>query len=176
MSSNQQPVILGKIGASYGIKGWLKITAYTEPMESIFDYSPWLICEQGEWREIGVEQWRFHGKSIVAQLAGVDSREQAQAMTHCEIAILPEQMQALSNDEFYWRDLIGCDVISTQGYHMGKVEQILETGANDVLVVKANAKDAFGKGERLIPFVTEQFVTQVELSSKQIIVDWDPNF
>ncbi len=177
MSSNQQPIVLGKIGACYGVKGWMKITAYTESMEGIFDYSPWLLFEQGKWREVKVSQWRIHGgKAVVAELEGITTREQAQALTNCEIAILPEQMGNLPEDEFYWRDLIGCEVVNTKGYNMGKVDQILETGSNDVLVVKANAKDAFGKGERMIPFVTEQFIIKVDSEAKQILVDWDPDF
>lgn len=97
-------------------------------------------------------------------------------LTNCEIAILPEQMDALPEDEFYWRDLIGCEVVNTTGYNMGIVDQIVETGSNDVLLVKANAKDSFGKVERMIPFVPEQFIKTVDVQGKQILVDWDPDF
>jgi 16S rRNA processing protein RimM len=176
MSSNQQPVVLGKLGASYGIKGWMKITTYTDSVEGIFDYSPWLIKEKGEWREAKVLQWRFQGKAVVAEIEGVTTREHAQELTNCEIGITPEQMGELPEDEFYWRDLIGCEVVNTNGYNMGKVQEIVETGSNDVLLVKANAKDGFGKTERMIPFVTEQFIKQVDLTAKQILVDWEPDF
>lgn len=176
MSSQQAPVVLGKLGSSHGIKGWLKITSYTNSVEDIFDYSPWLIKEQGEWREVKVLQWRFQGKALIAELEGVTTRDQAQMLTNCEIAIDAEQMKDLPEDEFYWRDLIGCEVVNTKGYNMGKVEQIVETGSNDVLLVKANAKDGFGKTERMIPFVTEQFIQSVDLTAKQILVDWDPDF
>ncbi|MBE7215321.1 ribosome maturation factor RimM [Shewanella benthica] len=176
MSSKQEPVVLGKLGSSHGIKGWLKITTYTDSVEGIFDYSPWLIKEQGEWREVKVLQWRFQGKAVVASLEGVETRDQAQMLTNCEIAVTPQQMETLPEDEFYWRDLIGCEVVNTKGYNMGKVQEIVETGSNDVLLVKANVKDGFGKAERMIPFVTEQFIIEVNLTEKQIIVDWDPDF
>ncbi|ACJ30449.1 MULTISPECIES: ribosome maturation factor RimM [Shewanella] len=176
MSSKQEPVVLGKLGSSHGIKGWLKITTYTDSVEGIFDYSPWLLKEQGEWREVKVLQWRMQGKAVVACLEGVETRDQAQALTNCEIAVTPEQMEVLPEDEFYWRDLIGCEVVNTKGYNMGKVQEIVETGSNDVLLVKANAKDGFGKAERMIPFVTEQFIQKVDLTAKQILVDWDPDF
>ncbi|AQS37577.1 16S rRNA processing protein RimM [Shewanella psychrophila] len=176
MSSKQEPVVLGKLGSSHGIKGWLKITTYTDSVEGIFDYSPWLIKEQGEWREVKVLQWRFQGKAVVASLEGVETRDQAQMLTNCEIAVTPQQMETLPEDEFYWRDLIGCEVVNTKGYNMGKVQEIVETGSNDVLLVKANAKDGFGKAERMIPFVTEQFIVEVNLTEKQITVDWDPDF
>ena len=176
MSSNPEPVVLGKIGAPYGVKGWVKITSYTESVEGIFDYSPWLLNRQGEWVEIKLVKWRWHGKSVVALLDGLETREQAQVLTHCEIGIAPDQMKDLPENEFYWRDLIGCEVTNLKGYHMGVVEQVLETGSNDVLQVKANARDSFGKAERLIPFVTEQFIKSVDVSAKQIQVDWDPDF
>ena len=176
MSSKQEPVVLGKLGSSHGIKGWLKITTYTDSVEGIFDYSPWLLKDQGEWREVKVLQWRMQGKAVVACLEGVETRDQAQALTNCEIAVTPEQMEVLPEDEFYWRDLIGCEVVNTKGYNMGKVQEIVETGSNDVLLVKANAKDGFGKAERMIPFVTEQFIQKVDLTAKQILVDWDPDF
>ncbi|WP_394200107.1 ribosome maturation factor RimM [Shewanella waksmanii] len=176
MTSQQAPVVLGKLGSSHGIKGWLKITSYTNSVEDIFDYSPWLVKEQGEWREVKVLQWRVQGKALIAELEGVTTRDRAQMLTNCEIAIAAEQMKDLPEDEFYWRDLIGCEVVNTKGYNMGKVEQIVETGSNDVLLVKANAKDGFGKTERMIPFVTEQFIQSVDLTAKQILVDWDPDF
>lgn len=176
MSSKLQPVVLGKLGSSHGIKGWLKITAYTDSVEGIFDYSPWLINEQGKWREVKVLQWKPQGKAVIAELDGVTNRDQAQMLTNCEIGIWPEQMKALDDDEFYHRDLIGCEVTNKNGYNMGVVDQIVETGSNDVLLVKANAKDAFGKAERLIPFVPEQFILNVDVQGKQITVDWDPDF
>jgi 16S rRNA processing protein RimM len=176
MSSNQEPVVLGKLGSSHGIKGWLKITSYTDSVEGIFDYSPWLIKEQGVWREIKVAQWRFQGSAIVAEFESVTTREHAQMLTNCEIAIMPEQMKELDDNDFYHRDLIGCEVTNVNGYNMGIVEQIVATGSNDVLLIKANAKDAFGKAERMIPFVPEQYIKQVDLQGKQILVDWDPDF
>ena len=176
MSTDPKIIILGKLGSTYGVKGWMRITAYTDSVEGIFDYSPWLINEQGKWREIEVTQWRFQGKAVVANLEGVDDMDGAQRLTNCEIGIHSEQMNNLPEDEFYWRDLIGCEVINTKGYNMGKVDQVVETGSNDVLLVKANAKDAFGKGERMIPFVTEQFIKEVSISAKQIVVDWEPDF
>ncbi len=176
MNNNQQPVILGKVGASHGVKGWIKITAYTDSVKGIFDYSPWLLKENGQWREVKVADWRQQGKAVIALLDGVENREQAQLLTHCEIGVLSEKIQQLPEGEFYWKDLIGCEVTNTKGYNMGHVEQLLETGSNDVLHVKANIKDAFGKKERLIPFVPEQFIIEINVQEKKILVDWDPDF
>jgi 16S rRNA processing protein RimM len=79
-------------------------------------------------------------------------------------------------DDFYWRDLIGCQVKTDKGYDLGIVTEIMETGSNDVLVVKANSNDAFGQKERLIPFIEQQVISNVDITSKLITVNWQPDF
>jgi 16S rRNA processing protein RimM len=174
--STQDHVIVGKLGASYGIKGWLKVFSYTEDAESIFAYQPWLIKVKGEWKAVHVEAWKRHGQGIVAKLEGLNVREDAQMLTNAEVAVLAEQLPALSDEEFYWRELFGMTVVTTDGYDLGKVTDILETGSNDVLVVKANLKDAFGQKERLIPFLDEQVIKSIDRTAQRIEVDWDPGF
>ncbi|KAA1461413.1 ribosome maturation factor RimM, partial [Enterobacter hormaechei] len=87
-----------------------------------------------------------------------------------------EQLPELDTGDYYWKDLIGCQVISTAGYNLGTVNDMMETGSNDVMVVKANLKDAFGVKERLIPFLDGQVIKKVDLATKTIEVDWDPGF
>ena len=103
-------------------------------------------------------------------------REEAQLLTNFEIAIDPAVLPELPEDEFYWRDLIGMQVVTDNGYDLGTVSDMLETGSNDVLVVKANLKDAFGQKERLIPFLEEQVIKLIDREAQRIEVDWDPGF
>ena len=93
-----------------------------------------------------------------------------------EISILEAQLPALEQGDFYWRDLIGSKVVTVSGYDLGKVEQLFETGANDVLMVKANVNDAFGAKQRMIPYLMEQVIKSVDLEANIITVDWDPGF
>jgi 16S rRNA processing protein RimM len=176
MSQEQAKFIAGKLGAPYGIKGWLKVHSFTDDPEGIFDFSPWLIVQQGSLKTIEVADWRRHNKGFIAKLAGVDDRDQANVLTNAEIAVQENQLPNLPDGEFYWRDLIGMSVVTDKGYDMGKVDDLMETGSNDVLVVKANANDGFGKGERLIPFLTESVVLNVDKDERIITVDWEPNF
>jgi 16S rRNA processing protein RimM len=176
MSQENKPVVAGKLGAPYGIKGWLKVHSFTDDPEGIFDFSPWLIGQQGNWQAIEVTDWRRHNKSFIAKLANVEDRDQANLLTNYEIAIYESQLPDLPEGEFYWRDLIGLSVVTDKGYDLGKVDDLMETGSNDVLVVKANAKDAFGQGERLIPYLTDTVVLNVDLNEGIITVDWDPSF
>ncbi len=170
------PLVLGKLGAAYGIRGWLKVFSSTEEASSIFDYQPWVIQYAGKWQQIELESWRHHNQDMIIKISGIDDRDAATLLTHCEIVVDSTQLPDLAEGDFYWKDLMGCRVINLQGYEMGKVIDLMETGSNDVLVVKANLKDAFGARERLIPFLNEQVIRKVDLTSSIIEVDWDPGF
>lgn len=174
--SEEEKVVVGKLGASYGIRGWLKVFSFTEQAESIFAYEPWYIKVRGEWRQLELEDWKRHGQGFIGKLKTLDSREDAQALTNAEIAVSADALPPLSDKEFYWRELFEMEVLTTKGYHLGKVTDILETGSNDVLVVAANPKDAFGQKERLIPFLDEQVIKHIDRNAQRIEVDWDPGF
>ncbi|MEF1227554.1 ribosome maturation factor RimM [Vibrio fortis] len=126
--------------------------------------------------KFNVESWKRHNKGMVCKLEGLEVREEAHTLTNFEIAIDPASLPELSEDEFYWRELFGMQVVTTKGYSLGEVTDLLETGSNDVLVVKANLKDAFGQKERLIPYLEEQVIKKVDREAQRIEVDWDPGF
>ncbi|MFV4846459.1 ribosome maturation factor RimM [Edwardsiella tarda] len=181
MSTQNKPamdkaVILGKLGSAYGIRGWLRVFSSTEDAESIFDYQPWFIQQGGKWVAIELESWRNHSQDLVIKIKGIDDRDAANALVNREIAVDESQLPALEEGDYYWKDLMGCQVVTVAGYELGKVTAMMETGSNDVLVVKANLKDAFGIKERLIPFLDGQVIKKVDLTAKSIEVDWDPGF
>ena len=167
---------VGKLGSTYGIRGWLRIYSSTEQAESIFDYQPWFLKIKGQWQPTELENWRHHNHELIVKLKGVDDREAAQILANVEIGVDLSVFPTLAEGDYYWHDLIGCAVVNLEGYAMGTVTEMMETGSNDVLVVKANVKDAFGKQERLIPFLYEQVVKRVDLATKTITVDWDAGF
>ena len=171
--TQSQKVILGKVGAPYGIKGWLKLTPYTDDPQGIFDYDTLLIQLNGQWQQHQVAQWRRHNNGLVFKLDTVEDRDQAQAYTNAEIAVAEEDLPELDEDEFYWRDLIGLEVTSESGYQMGQVTELLETGSNDVLVVKAKPNDAFGKTKHLSPFFTHQGIKATKQQAKPMPLEWD---
>ncbi|QGM81556.1 ribosome maturation factor RimM [Otariodibacter oris] len=173
---NKQIEVVGKLGSTYGIRGWLRLYSSTEYSESIFDYQPWFLNIKGQWQEVELETWRYHNNDLIVKLVGTDDRESAQLLTNMEIGVDLSCFPKLEEGDYYWHDLIGCEVINLDGYNMGKVTELMETGSNDVLVVQASSKDAFGKQERLIPFLYEQVVKRVDLTTKIIEVDWDAGF
>ncbi|WP_026374465.1 ribosome maturation factor RimM [Aestuariibacter salexigens] len=173
MSRASETLIVGKIGAPYGVKGWVKINSYTEEQAGIFDYQPWQL---GDGKEYRVDQWRVHNKSLVAKLDGVNDRNEAEAIKNLDIRIQADLLPDLDDDEFYWRELLGMKVVTEQGYDLGTVKELFETGANDVMLVKANINDAFGQKERMLPYLPEQVIKHVDKQAKTITVDWDPGF
>ena len=163
-------IVLGRITGLYGVRGWLKVYSNTQPRDNILRYERWQIGHLGQWHAAVLEEGRSHGKGIVAKLQGCDDRDAAAALLGLEIAIQREQLPPAEDGEYYWADLVGLAVSNTEGVALGRVDHLLETGANDVLVVQQD------EVERLIPFVQGQFVKAIDLTTGTMVVDWDPDF
>ena len=158
---------LGYISAVHGLKGWVKVHSWTRPMEAILGYQPWLLGE--EKRPVNIVDGRKQGKGLVALLPGFEDREAAVTLVGQQLFVRRDQLPDAAENEYYWSDLEGLDVHTTKGEVLGQVEKLMETGANDVLVIR-------GDRERLVPFVQGQYVTRVDLEAGLIVVDWDPEF
>jgi 16S rRNA processing protein RimM len=171
-------VDVGRITAAYGVKGWVKIHSQTEPPENIFDYQPWQLKTRHGVKPITLVEWKPHGKGYVAQLKGIDDRNQAEALCPVGIAVDKSVFPALDADDYYWHQLEGCRVFSlynNKRLDFGKVKRIMPTGANDVLVVVGD-EGSIDRNERLIPYVLGQFIQEVDIDNNIITVDWDPDF
>jgi len=163
------PLVMGRIARPYGIKGWLHIATYTELPENLLEYQPWYLHRQGHWQAAELVNGRHHGTGLVVQLAGCNDRDAAEALKGTEIGIYREQLPASADDEYYWNDLVGLQVILKDNRVLGIVDHLIETGANDVLVVK-------GEQEFLVPFLQGQVIETVDLEAREIRVDWDPEY
>ncbi len=162
-------LVMGRIAGPYGVSGWVRITAYTEQPAGLLDYVPWYLGRPGDWQSVDVLQARAHGKGLVAQLAGCADRDAALALTGTEIGVYRSQLPPAGADEYYWSDLIGLQVITREGRVLGTVDHLLETGANDVLVIG-------GEREYLVPFIPGQVIESVDLDNRIIRVDWDTDY
>ncbi len=176
-----EKIVLGRITGVYGLKGWLKVFSYTDPMESIIDYSPWYIrpenCSKSPWTRVKLKAGKRHAKTVIAKLEHCNDCEAAQAYIGSEIAIEKKQLEQLRDkNEFYWRDLIGLRVINQQNIELGVVTKLMETGANDVLVVTSEEVAATGNKECLIPWTMQQAIIVVDLEQGIIEVDWDLDY
>ena len=159
---------MGRISGLYGVHGWLRVFSYTEPRENIVAYRRWLVRRPSGWQPFDVVEGRPQGKGVVVSLAGVTDRDQARDLLGSDVAILRGELPQLAEGEYYWADLEGLEVFAGDEC-LGTVSHLVETGANDVMVVK-------GARDRMIPFVPGLYVTRVDLSAGRIEVDWDPDF
>jgi 16S rRNA processing protein RimM len=167
--SKQQNINVGKISGVFGIKGWVKVFSFTDARENILNYSPWLLKKDSETRVVNVIDGNLQGKAVVAQLDGVSDRDQAASLMGWDIFITPDQLPKAAKDEYYWSDLIGLTVETNEGVPLGIVDSLLETGANDVVIVK-------GDRERAIPFLQGKTIINIDLDAGKMVVDWDPDF
>jgi 16S rRNA processing protein RimM len=160
---------MGHIGGPYGVKGWLRVVPYTAELAALLEYAPWYLCSKGEWKPVEVLQGKPHGKGLVVQLAQCNNREQAAALSGTKIGVYRSQFPDTKANEYYWSDLIGLQVINRDGTVLGIVDHLIETGANDVLVVK-------GEQEYLVPFISGQVIKEVDIGQQIIRIDWDTDY
>jgi 16S rRNA processing protein RimM len=169
-------VIMGRIAAAQGIRGWVKIQPYTEYLDSLLDYRTWWIGhEHGPWREVEVQQCEAHNKTLAAQLPDCPDRNAAEKLKGLLIAVPRSSLPQHTEDEYYWSDLIGLAVVNEAGEQLGTVANLLETGANQVLSVTPVSGKTGSSGEILIPFVTSA-IKQVDVKNKIIRVDWSADY
>ncbi len=174
VETGDEYVAVGRISGIYGVKGWVKVYSYTRPRQNILNYSPWYLKQGKTCRPVELQDGRVHGEGIVAHLVGCDDREAARELLKTEILIRRQQLPEL-DEGYYWADLVGCRIVTQEGIDLGQVHEMLETGANDVLVVHQQISGSEPQ-ERLIPFILEEVVVSVDIPGKVISVDWDPEF
>lgn len=161
-------VVLGRIEGIFGVAGMVKVFSYTEYRPDILEFPVWWLGQPGAWTAWKVIFGREQGKSLVAQLEGVTDREQARVLLGQSIAVPREQLPVLEADNYYWSELVGLRVLDREGESLGTVDRLFETGANDVLVVRAPTG-----GEILIPYTA---VLDVDLAQQQIRADWQADY
>jgi len=159
------PILIGRIVGHHGLKGWVKIESFTRPREQIREYQVIMVAMHGNWKPVRIEECKTQGRNLLARLEGYESREEATPVIGADIAIDYDQLTELSEGEFYWIDLIGVPVVNLQGLEFGRINSIIETGANDVIVVQ------YGHAEILIPWIPD-VVRDVRLEEGLIVVDW----
>ncbi|MCE4071296.1 MULTISPECIES: ribosome maturation factor RimM [Pseudomonas] len=178
MNTNPAPaeemVVLGKIVSVHGIRGEVKVYSFTDPLDNLLDYRRWTLKRGNEVRQAELVQGRVQGNVLVAKLKGLDDREIARTFAEFEILVPRSELPVLDDGEFYWSQLEGLKVIDQNGQLFGILDHLLETGANDVMVVKPCA-GSLDDRERLLPY-TDQCVQAVDLEAGEIRVDWDADF
>jgi len=163
-------VTVGRVHGLYGVHGRLRLYSYLDRPADLLGFEHlWLLRESGRDKRRLRDREEL-GPRLVAGLEGVDSREAARDLLGTPLQVPRELLGAdVEEDEFLWADLLGLPVETLEGVELGKVDRLIETGANDVLVVAGPDR------ERLIPF-TREAVPEVDTERGLIRVDWDPDF
>ena len=163
---DRQLIVLGQIGAPWGVRGWVRLNSYTEPREALLDYREFYLRQDGEWRIARLAEGQPQGKSLVGRLDDVTDRDAALQFRGAEIGVPREHMPDPDDGHYYWSDLEGLAVQRQDGQELGHIAYMLATGEHDVMVVR-------GERETLIPFVMDRFVLDVDLDKGLIVVDWE---
>lgn len=167
---SDESIVVGRIVGAFGVQGWVRVKSFTEPVDNIIEYRPWRIATRDGLKLFDVIDGRAHGEGqVVTQLQGVADRDQAAALRGNEVSVSRSQLPEAGAEEIYWADLISCEVETVDGIAFGTITGLIETGSNDVLVVR-------GARERLIPFLRNQVVKRIDLPARKVIVEWDPEF
>lgn len=194
--AGQEFVTLGRLGMPHGVKGWLKLHSFTDPPDNILGYGRFQIMEGGQLRELEIDESRPQGKSFIAHVKGCDDRELARQYTGRELLLAKAELPTLETGDYYWYQLQGLRVLNLRGELLGVVSHLIETGANDVLVLRrpspAGDADAgeIGAGqakverakagspleEILVPYVPGAVVRRVDLAAGLMEVDWEAEY
>lgn len=164
-NSPAEMVVMARIAVPFGIKGWVKLQVFTEYADSLDAFDSWYLSTPAGWEAVEVEDFAVHTNAVVAKLKGCDDRTAAERLRRRDIGVPREWLTEAAEDEYLWVDLIGSEVVNETGEALGRVADLMETGANDVLVVKSGSK------EILIPFVSA-YLVKVDREAKSITVRW----
>jgi 16S rRNA processing protein RimM len=163
-------VLVGVFGAPHGVRGELRIKAYTADPLSLKAYSP-LESEDGR-RRFVLTAARKQGDMLVARVEGVADRDAAAALTNIKLYITRDRLPAADDaeDEFYQADLIGLRAEREDGTAVGTVLAVVDFGAGDVLEITFEDRST-----AFLPF-TREFVPAVDVSGGRLVIAPPPDW
>ena len=164
---SDKKILVGKISNPHGIKGWVKVISFTDPIENILSYKQWIISDKETEKTYYLEDSRVQGNKIVIKLENVNDRNDADLLKNLQIQVNRSDLPELDQNSYYWEDLVDFNVIDIKGNHVGKVDSLFRTGTNDVLVIIDETKERL-----LVPFIMEEVIKYVDLAKELISIDW----
>jgi len=173
--ADQDVTVLGKITTAFGIKGWVKVYSYTDPETNILEYPDWLLRINGQWQHYRITDSKLQTKGLAVSLQGITDRDQALTLRQVEIGVLTSELPEPEDDEYYWFQLEGLKVITTDGVLLGRVRELFESGGGNQVMTVNSCEGSVDKRQRLIPYA-DTIVLEVDLDDGEIQVDWDPDF
>lgn len=163
--TNDDFIIMGQLGAPLGVRGFVKVNSFTQNIIDLLQYDPWYLQSKEGWQELKKEATKLHGKRIAAKFSLWQTPEEIKPFVGTKIGVKRTQLAVLAKNEYYWHDLIGLAVINKDGKNLGIITSLLETGSNDVLIVKSDITTI------AIPYLSSS-ILKVDLYKKMIYIDW----
>ena len=173
-------VPVGTVGRAHGVRGWVRVRSDMEPAEELLRHDTWLVERAGGWQPVSVLSARPQGSSLVAHLEGFEDRDAAADLTGARLGLPRSALPDPDDGQYYWADLIGLEVLDEAGKSLGAVWEMIETGANDVMVIRPPGRaPAPGGGrrpaaaeDRIVPFLVGDVIREVDLDAGCIRVSW----
>ncbi len=155
---------IGQIVNTSGLKGVIKVKPFTDDIAKFNDLETIYISVKKELKEFKIEQVRFSKNMVFLKLEGIDTIEEAEKYRNLYLKIKRDKDEKLDKDTYYIVDILGCKVYTDEQKELGTVDDVFETGSNDVYVVK----DEAGK-QVLLPAIKE-VIKNIDIENKTIIV------
>jgi 16S rRNA processing protein RimM len=171
-------VELGRIGAPFGLAGWVHVSSYTEPPEALLEYGEWALRpDRGERQRYRLIEGQVQGKRLIARLEGIESRDGAARLTGAWVEVQRHELPPTGDREYYRADLVGLEVENLEGVALGRVAYFIDAPAGAVMVVEAPEGAAAAGGEvkgRREHWVLadREHLRRVDLAAGRILVDW----
>ena len=166
MSDDPSALIqLGFVGAPFGVRGWIKLRSHTDPPERLLEHRSLVLGQGGAWQSYRIEASGRSGGALTVKLAGIENRDQAQALRGAQVCVPRSELPQREIRDFYRADLIGCEVVNLDGISLGNVQHFIESPAQVLMVVR-------GTREFWIPAVP-QHLRRVDLQARRVVVDWN---
>ncbi len=170
-------VVLGRLAAPFGVQGWFRLHAFGDDPLSWRVIERWRVSPDADapaerWTTLRLAGFKLQNTGPVVKFEGCDDRSAAEKLVGLYVAVPRHEMPDTDKDEYYWGDLIGLTVVNTSGECLGRIDRLLETGADDVLVVTDISGGTDKPVERLIPFVSA-VVKDVDRENAVVRVEWD---
>jgi 16S rRNA processing protein RimM len=165
-------VVVARVLDAWGLQGGIKVAPFSSDAEALLASPTWRLESASVSRDVEVISARHHGQAVRAMLEGITDRDAALTLKGASISVARRAFPALAEGEYYWVDLIGLDVLNRAGLPLGRIEELMESGAHPILVVKSAPPET---GTILIPFV-ETVAYRVDLVARQVWVDWEKDY
>jgi len=172
MRSSDRKILLGKLGKPHGVKGFLYIHYYGKDANKLSDYEG-LFLDDGA--VVKVEKLLLQKDRVILKFQDTNSRNDSEKLRDKELFILEDSLPALDDNQAYYFELEGFSVNNLDNVDLGKIKEILETNANDVLVIEPTESSVDEK-ERLVPYIKDNVVIEINKKDKTILIDWPEDY